>query len=135
MLGEAMLHWPGPNPAWPEALDAVQPAASRLAAKLYAKDWPGGAADVGGPGDWHGIAWGQGIESLGIWLNYGGWPSPGKVHHIALEATNAPADHLGQAMAMGVRPLAAGAVRAWTVTFTLGATPPASATENHSLAS
>ena len=29
------LSWPGPNPAWPEPLDRVQPATAHLAAKLY----------------------------------------------------------------------------------------------------
>ena len=41
------------------------------------------------------------LPYAGLWLNYGGWPTPGDMHHLAVEATTAPVDHLGQAL---VRP-------------------------------
>lgn len=119
------LAWPGPNAVWPEPLDAVLPASSQVAAKLYAVDIAGGSAWVGHGREWLRIGWDGAIDSLGIWLNYGGWPAPGRVHHIALEPTNAPVDHLGQAMERGTPMLAPRAVREWTVTFTFGAEPAA----------
>jgi hypothetical protein len=121
---EAVLHWPGPNLAWPAALDVVQSASAGLAAKLYVENWAGRTAYVGAPGEWLAISSDNRVASLGVWLNYGGWPSPGNVHHIALEPTNAPVDHLGQAIERGVPPLPPRAVREWTTSITLRASPP-----------
>lgn len=116
------LNWPGPNLVWPEMLNQVQPASSKRAVKLYASGVRGGRAAIGQGTQWLRIDWDESIDDLGIWLNFGGWPVPGKMHHVALEPTSAPVDHLGQALQ---RPnpatIEAGESRTWTVTFSVGA--------------
>jgi galactose mutarotase-like enzyme len=115
------LPWPGPGPALPLALDVVHPASAQFAGKLYVGRLPGGIASVGGPGGWIDLGWNADeIGYAGLWFNYGGWPGPGTLHHIAVEPTTAPVDHLGAALAGGTAlTLAPGARRAWTVTLTL----------------
>jgi len=109
------LPWPDGNIGF--ALDTVQPAATRFAAKLYASD-VSRAAITGANGRLE-LAW-EGVRHLGLWLNYGGWPAPGDVHHVALEPTTAPVDHLGQALAQDTALiLASGATTRWRVTLTL----------------
>ena len=119
LLAVPSLSWPGPNPAWPEMLNRVQPASSQRAAKLYASGLR--SAAIGQGQQWLRIDWDEGIDDLGIWLNFGGWPTPGKTHHIALEPTSAPVDHLGQGLQ---RPnpatIEAGGSRSWTVTLSVG---------------
>jgi galactose mutarotase-like enzyme len=116
------LQWPGPNANWPELLDHVQPVDLQSAVKLYASGLPGGSATVGHGQEWLRIDWDSGISDLGIWLNFGGWPSPGRIHQIALEPTSAPADHLGQALQRAnPATLTPGGSHSWTVTFTVGA--------------
>lgn len=118
-----------PRVPWPDAggsigaLDTVRPAASHFAAKLYASDVPAARASIGGANGWLDIAWNRDeLRHLGLWLNYGGWPSAGDVHHLALEPTTAPVDHLGQALEQGTAiTLAPGAVSRWSVTLTLRA--------------
>ena len=122
------LRWPGPDDALGLRLDDIHPASTRFAAKLYASHVPDAAASVGGANGWLDIGWSREIGHLGLWLNYGGWPAPGDVHHLALEPTTAPADHLGEALARGTAiTLAPGAVSQWRVTMTLRAP------ESHSL--
>jgi galactose mutarotase-like enzyme len=124
------LDWPGANAALGLRLDQVHPSSARLAAKLYASSIPGAKASVGGRNGWVEISWNaHEIGHLGLWLNYGGWPSPGEVHHLALEPTTAPVDHLGQALAQGTATtLAPGARSHWRVTMTL--LPPATPASN-----
>jgi galactose mutarotase-like enzyme len=115
------LPWPGPNNSVDVALDRVQLADAQFAAKLYASDLPKAEVAVGGShGSLH-FAWNnRELGHLGVWLNYGGWPEPGDVHHLALEPTTAPVDHLGQALEQGTAiTLAPGATTRWSVTLTL----------------
>jgi galactose mutarotase-like enzyme len=119
-----MLRWPGPNTEWLEPFDRVHPASSRRAAKLYVTDVPGAEAYVGNVAGWLRISWSEEIDSLGIWLNYGGWPVPGDAHHIGLEPTNAPVDHLGQAIARGTAALPPGVVHEWAIEYTVRAPAP-----------
>jgi hypothetical protein len=116
-----MLSWPGPNLTWPEPLDRVRPVSAHLAAKLYLADVPGTHAYVGNESGWLRIGWSEEIDSLGIWLNYGGWPSVGEVHHIGLEPTNAPVDDLGAAIARGTPAVPPHGQREWSVGYTLRA--------------
>jgi galactose mutarotase-like enzyme len=120
------LPWPGPGRELGVALDTVRGVEARFAAKLYASDIPAARASVGGSNGWLDLAWdGVALRHLGLWLNYGGWPAPGEVHHLALEPTTAPVDHLGQALAGGsAMILAPGTTSRWRVTMTLR--PPAS---------
>ena len=99
--------------------DRVQPIETQFAGKLYAPNVY--AASVGGEGGWLDFAW-QGIDHLGIWLAYGGWPAPGGRHQIALEPTTAPVDHLGDALNSGMAiSLDPGGKRSWQVSLTLRA--------------
>ncbi len=121
-IAAPQLGWPGPDAQVGVALDTVQPADAHFAAKLYASD-VFRAAIAGANGRLE-LAW-EGVRHLGLWLNYGGWPTPGDVHHLALEPTTAPVDHLGQALAQGTAiTLGPGLTSRWRVTMTLR--PPAS---------
>ncbi|HVY52490.1 MAG TPA: hypothetical protein VHA07_13135 [Devosia sp.] len=113
----ARLPWTGPNGVLPHPLDQVQPPDSLLAGKFYATGLPGGVARIGQPGRMLEIGWDGSIADLGIWMTYGAWPEPGGNYEVALEPTNAPADHVGQAIEAGALPLSPGQTRSWTVTF------------------
>lgn len=115
---QSSVPWPGPGPL-PFPLDVVQPASTNFAGKFYASGVAGGAARVGKPGQWLELGWDGSIAHLGIWITYGGWPGPGGHHDVALEPTNTSADHLGQAIAAGAKPLSPGERRDWRVTLTL----------------
>jgi galactose mutarotase-like enzyme len=119
-LSVPSLLWPGPNKVWPEMLNRVQPVSSQRAAKLYASGLKGGGAAIGHGSQWLQIDWDESIDDLGIWLNFGGWPTPGQTHHVALEPTTAPVDHLGEALQrpnpVAIQP---GGSRSWSVTFSV----------------
>jgi hypothetical protein len=119
-IGMDTMPWPEGDPRLGFGVDKV-PEPNGFMAKLYA-DVPADArAFVGGPDRWLGIGWdGHDIGHLGFWLTYGGWPAPGpdSAHHLAIEPTTAPADHLGQAVAGGKdHPLPPGGRREWSVHF------------------
>ncbi len=118
------MRWPGPNPDWPEPFDHVQPVGLHSAAKLYVSGLPGAAAYVGNESGWLRVGWSREIESLGIWLNYGGWPTAGSLHHIGLEPTSAPVDHLNAAIACAAPAITPGRGVSWSVTYTLRAPAP-----------
>ncbi|MDP1730494.1 MAG: hypothetical protein Q8L54_04800 [Devosia sp.] len=115
------FRWPGPGPGMPIGLDAVHPVAEQFAAKLYASDVGIASASVGNDGGYLTIAWNADeLAHVGLWLNYGGWPEPGAVRHIAIEPTTAPVDDLGGAIANGTAlMLAPGGAKRWAVTLTL----------------
>ena len=119
------LPWPEGSRDGGVALDAVQTSDAHFAAKLYVSDIPAARASVGGRLGWLDFKWSnRELRHLGLWLNYGGWPGRGDVHHVALEPTTAPVDHLGQALEQGTAViLAPGAISRWSVTLTLR--PPA----------
>ncbi len=118
-LDFANLSWPGLSTAVPFPLDKVQSVDTRFAAKLYAPDVRHAA--VGGLNGRLVLDW-EGIDHLGIWLTYGAWPQPGPIHHVALEPTTAPIDHLGQGIANGSAvTLAPGAETRWRARLTLEA--------------
>lgn len=60
---------------------------------------------------------------VGIYVNYGGWPAGGPLHHVGIEPTNAPEDDLAAGLAGGaaVSVLAAGATVSWKICLSLGA--------------
>lgn len=129
---KASLPWPGPSADCLEPLDRVQPVQSRFAAKLYATGLAGRHVAVGHGEKWLTIAWDRTIQDLGIWLNYGGWPQPGNIHHIALEPTTAPVDHLGQALDLpGPATLAVGESRSWMATMSVGPREQANESNTH----
>jgi galactose mutarotase-like enzyme len=111
------LPWSEPNGVLPHPLSEVQPRDSLIAGKFYATGLPGGRARIGRPGRALEISWDGSISDLGIWITYGAWPDPGGHYEVALEPTNAPADHVGQAIAAGTPMLQPGTSRSWTVTL------------------
>lgn len=116
-LDPGTMQWPV-DARLPFALDQVQPASRRFAGKFYA-DVPSRRATVGHGGELLTIAWDEGL-SLGIWLNYSGWPQAGGTHHIALEPSSDGVDHLGESVAAGRAPIPAGGSRGWSVRLTAG---------------
>ncbi len=66
--------------------------------------------------DWDGTE----VPALGVWLNYGGWPAKGQVHHIALEPTTGAADDVVSAQKTGqARMLDPGETHRWSMRLTL----------------
>ena len=118
--GPHAFAWPGPDDKVPISLDRVQPASRHMAAKLVASGIPSRSVTLGHAGEWLDIGWDEPLDDLGIWLNYGGWPAAGELHHIALEPTSAPADHLGQAIAGNAKTIRPGGRAAWRIRMTVG---------------
>jgi galactose mutarotase-like enzyme len=94
------LPWPGPVAGLPFPLDRIQPGSADFMGKFYLAGVPALEPEVGGSGRRLHFAW-SGLDHLGIWLTYGGWPEKGGAHHVALEPTTAPADDLMQALHEG----------------------------------
>ena len=115
---------------WPHApgvlgdLRTLRTSEARLAVKMYGAVSGRFEAAVGRPDDYLCFEWSQrDAPFVGLWLNFGGWPSEAPVYHIAIEPTSAPADHLAGARALSrERLLEPGALHAWTVRLTLGPT-------------
>ena len=84
------------------ALDLVRGVEARQAAKLYldARADPGrGRATDGSELR---FAWDRAFApTLGIWLDYGGWPPGEPRHQVAIEPTTSPDDDLASAIAAG----------------------------------
>jgi galactose mutarotase-like enzyme len=59
---------------------------------------------------------------VGIYVNYGGWPADGPLHHVGIEPTNAPEDDLGAALEAcgGADVLGPGAAIHWSIGISLG---------------
>ncbi|MEQ1899252.1 MAG: hypothetical protein ABL866_00815 [Devosia sp.] len=111
--------WPGSSQEVGLALDRVQPASAGFAGKFFAA-----ARGIAAIGDQKGslqFTWDKNVlPFLGVWLNYGGWPQPGDIHHVALEPTTSPTDSLGDALAAGTsRQLRPGQSESWTVELRL----------------
>jgi galactose mutarotase-like enzyme len=118
------LAWPGPNAGYPHPLDRVRPASARVTAKLHAANGPVRAAQLGHGGEWLELSWDERVHGLALWFNYGAWPQPRDIVHIALEPSTAPADSLGQAIAEGTALiLAPDETRQWSVSMRVAANP------------
>jgi hypothetical protein len=96
----AGLSWPHAGNALSFSLDRVQAADRRMALKIFAEKTLH-YAQVESDGEILQLSWHPPFDSLGIWLNYGGWPSKNGLHHIALEPTNTSTDCLGEAISSG----------------------------------
>ncbi|HVW91271.1 MAG TPA: hypothetical protein VHB74_01550 [Devosia sp.] len=113
------LPWPGPPTGLGFPLDRIQPSAADFLGKFYLADVPALEPEVGGEGRRLHLAW-SGVDHLGIWLTYGGWPARGGAHHVALEPTTAPADDLMQAIRQGrAAIIEPGGTAEWRVEMTL----------------
>jgi hypothetical protein len=122
--GAPTVPWPDTRRGLGFRLDEVQPAAAGFAGKFYGQPGEPRAA-VGGDGQWLVIGWSAPLATIGLWLNYHGWPSPPQGHHLALEPTTAPVDHLAAALGTGRAAwIAPGASAEWTITLTLSRTAP-----------
>ncbi len=123
----------GANVAWPVAapsrglaslrLDEVRPIDAGEALKLYAGPLTEGRAAVEAiDGSSLTIAWDVAVAPfLGLWLDYGGWPSTAPLQQVALEPTTAPSDGLSEAIADNrARWLAPGERVDWTVRIEVG---------------
>lgn len=111
------LDWPSGSGVVPFPLDEVQPASAGFAAKLIASGAEGLARVVGAHSSLE-LRWDpEAIGHLGLWFTYGAWFGH---QEIAIEPTNAPADHLGQAIEAGAPPLAPGERREWQVSMRVG---------------
>ena len=119
------LSYPDTNGVLPFSLDRVQPASRRFAGKFYLGGMHNRVAAVGHDSQWLLLGWDQHIDALGLWFNYGAWPELPGTHHLALEPTTAPVDHLGQALDAGTAVwLKPGESKAWTITMTLAKDAP-----------
>ena len=113
---------------WPHAsgmlgdLRTLRTREARLAVKMYGAVRDRFRAAVGRPDDYLCFEWSQrDAPFVGLWLNFGGWPSEMPAYHIAIEPTSAPADHLAGARALfRERVLEPGALHAWKVRLSLG---------------
>ncbi len=110
---------------WPDYfgrdLTRVGPEDEGLVLKAYAPVSAAATARVTGPHgglqfDWHG----EELGSLGLWLDFGGWPPEAHLHQVAIEPTTAAADDLSGALALGQeRWLQPGETHKWSVRLTL----------------
>jgi galactose mutarotase-like enzyme len=66
--------------------------------------------------------WDQAVAPVvGLWLDFGGWPSGEPVHQVAIEPTTSEDDDLASAVAAGRAPmLPPGETLRWSVRLTLG---------------
>lgn len=119
LKGPHRFAWPGPDAELPVVLDQVHPASRHMSAKVLVNGVPSRSVSVGHGDQWLDIGWDAPLEDLGIWLNYGAWPTAGELHHIALEPTSSEADHLGQAVDKGAETIAPGGSVNWRVRMTV----------------
>lgn len=114
------------NVGWPEhdglALGTVRPSDGETLLKLYA-DLPsdGVAAIRGGQCELTVTTDASFAPYIGIYLNYGGWPEGGPLHHVGIEPTNSPHDDVVSAARDGAAGmLGAGERRTWEIRLALG---------------
>jgi hypothetical protein len=111
--------------AWPggaTALDVVRGVGARRAAKLYldARSLTRVAARATDGSELQ-FAWDRAFApTLGIWLDYGGWPPGESRHQVAIEPTTSADDDLASAVAEGrARILEPGTPHRWKVRLEL----------------
>ena len=111
--------------AWPDdvtALDVVRDVGARQAAKVYldARSLARVAARATDGSELR-FAWDLAFApTLGIWLDYGGWPPGDPRHQVAIEPTTSADDDLASAVAAGrARILEPGTPLRWTVRLEL----------------
>ncbi|MBC7736952.1 MAG: aldose 1-epimerase [Candidatus Saccharibacteria bacterium] len=125
LAGQGLMTADGTTFSWPDHparnLTRVGPQDEGFVLKAYAQTPISGMAQICGPDgglrfDWDGTE----VPSLGLWLDYGGWPEEAPLHQLAIEPTTAPADDLAGAVQSGqARWLAPGETHRWSVRLTL----------------
>lgn len=93
---------------WPEVpeigldLTKIMDSDTELALKIHASAEDRPSATVHDGRSAISFNWtGPDVQTVGLWLNYGGWPQGGPVHHIAVEPTTARSDSLASAEERG----------------------------------
>ena len=119
-LRRQRLTWPKP-PAIGLDLTGVMDSEAELALKIHAGAEDRPSATVHDESGAICFSWsGAEMPALGLWLNYGGWPQEGPVHHMAIEPTTAPSDSLASAEEMGAsRILEPGQSHNWRIRIVL----------------
>lgn len=108
----------GQDQTWPiDALASVQGIESGIASKLYGAVAGDISARIGDAAGAITISWHRSdMPSVGLWIDYGGWPVGGPpVHQVAIEPTTAEAHGLTP----GQRSLAPGETHRWSITVRL----------------
>lgn len=108
----------GKDEMWPvPALADVQGIESGIASKLYGAVAGDISARIGDAAGTINIAWHRDdMPSVGLWIDYGGWPVGGPpVHQVAIEPTTAQAHGLTP----GQRSLAPGETHRWSISIRL----------------
>jgi galactose mutarotase-like enzyme len=118
--GPAVVDWPRHDGL---DLGTVRPSDGETFLKLYA-DLPTDGTTVmrGGPCELSVTTDPAFAPYIGLYLNYGGWPADGPLHHVGIEPTTSPHDDLNAAAhddAAAV--LAPGERRTWEIRMSLGA--------------
>lgn len=117
------IDWPGGSTAAGTApLDRVRGVEAGQSAKLYLDASSGFAvAARGTDGAELRFDWDRAVApALGIWLDYGGWPTGERRHQVALEPTTSPHDDLMSAIDAGrARVVEPGSLLRWTVRLEL----------------
>jgi galactose mutarotase-like enzyme len=115
------LVWPANSVTGaPARLDQILAANAGFCLKAYAPVLGEFRATVGDSSGGLELAWSASdAPFLGLWLNSGGWPTPGACPpQLAIEPTTSPADHLNGAAAADLAPrLAPRQTRHWRVTM------------------
>ena len=120
MLGRQQFDWPE-VPEIGFDLTKIMGADAELALKTHAsaEDRPSATVHDGRSAisfSWTGLE----VSAVGLWLNYGGWPQGGPVHHIAVEPTTARSDSLASAEDQGeARILEPGQTHGWRIGIAL----------------
>lgn len=117
--GPATVDWPDHDGL---SLGTVRPSDGETLVKLYAGLPDDGVVAVrGGPCELTVVTDRTFAPYIGIYLNYGGWPASGPLHHVGIEPTNSPHDDLDAAMRDGTADvLDVGERRAWEIRLALG---------------
>jgi galactose mutarotase-like enzyme len=115
----AVLDWPVHDGL---ALGTVRSCDGQTILKLYADARPSGRVMVTGrPCELSVTTDVEHAPYVGIYVNYGGWPAGGSLHHVGIEPTNAPEDDLDAAVRSGrVDRLPPGGSRSWSIEISLG---------------
>lgn len=98
--------WPGSRFTTVKSIRALE------VTKLYAKCDGNPVAVVSTPNGALSLRW-QKLD-LGLWLDYGGWPTDHPVHQVAIEPTTASFDSLCQERASWLKP---NEIVQWKITF------------------
>lgn len=90
---QGQFMWPETDATQAFELATVPPPSAGWAAKVFVGPGVVGCGVLASDG-WLGFRWGrEPIQSVGLWLNFGGWPDP-PAHHVGLEPVLGDSDDL-----------------------------------------